>query len=82
MRLRSLDDGDFGRSGIADIAGDGNAADLGRDAFGELLVEVAHRHPGAERGQFSRGGSSQSRCAPGDDRGPILHLHDFLLISC
>ena len=81
MRLGSGNDRGLGRRRIGDVADDGNAADFGRDAFGELGIEVADRDLGALRGQPARGRGAQSRCATGDDGGLVLQLHGILLFK-
>ena len=78
VRLGGLRDGSLRRGGIGDVAGDGHALELGRDALGELGVEVEHRDLRALRRQLSRGRGAEARCSTGDDRGLILQLHDVL----
>ncbi len=65
--------------GIGDVATDGDAADLGRDLLGVLLVDVEHRHLGAGRRQGARRRRAETRSAAGDDRRVTLQLHARLL---
>ena len=81
MRLGGGSDRSLGGSGVGNVADNGNAADLRRDALGELGVEVADRDLGTLRGQPARGRGTQSRCTAGDDGGLVLQLHGVLLFE-
>jgi hypothetical protein len=60
VRLGRRRDSGFGRRGIGDVAGNGRALDLGRDALGKLGIEVAYRDFRTRRGKFSRGGGAKA----------------------
>ena len=63
---------------VGDVAGHSDAADFGGHALSEPGIEVADGDPGAFAREPARGRRTQSGCAPGDDDGLILQLHDVL----
>ena len=67
MGLCSCGNGGFGGGGVGDVAGYGDALDLGGNRLGELGIEIEDRDFGALRRKLPRGRRAQSRCAAGDD---------------
>ena len=67
---------------IAHIAGQAQSANVTGHALGLVLIEVEHRHLGAQSGQFTGGGFAQTRSAAGHERGCSLDVHgDSFLVD-
>ena len=72
MGLGSGGNRGYCRRGVGDVAGHGDATDLGGNGLRQFGIEIAHRDLRAILGEPSRGCRTQSRRAAGDDRSLIL----------
>ena len=65
---------------VGDVELDAEAADLVADGRGGVAVAVGHDDGAGAAGHPAAGhGRADPAAAPGDDRHPVLDLHDVLL---
>ena len=68
----------LGRRAVGDVAGDGDAVDVGRHLGGGFGVQVQQGNLGAGGGQHARGGGAEAGAPAGDERCVSTNIHDQL----